>query len=409
VAARRRREEGIATRSAEDERLLDRFLAVPPHSLDSERRHDLLDAAAARSRRSSRGAVARLRENMWPVVQTAVAAALAWLVAVHILGDPSPFFAPVAAIMSLAATRGQGLRRAIELVLGVALGIGLGDLLRRALGVGVGQLTLTVGLAMTASVAVGAGRLLLTEAAVSATLVSTVSQETQGFPPTRLLDALVGGAMALVFSQLLFPVNPVRVVREAAESILSELAQTLTDVAGALDGRDLEAAEEALVKARRVSEDWSRFEQALDVAREAAQYAPPRRRLREPLGAYRDAGLPLDLMVRDTHVLARGGVRALMIGDDVPRRLVGALRDLARATGALAGRIGREQDGAGVRSVALRAVHSATEVTPKDENLSASVLISYVQATAADLLRALGMDRQHAHDKVGEVARAASG
>jgi hypothetical protein len=59
--------------------------------------------------------------------------------------------------------------------------------------------------------------------------------------------------------------------------------------------------------------------------------------------------------------------------------------------------------------VALRAVHSATEVTPKDENLSASVLISYVQATAADLLRALGMDRQHAHDKVGEVARAASG
>jgi uncharacterized membrane protein YgaE (UPF0421/DUF939 family) len=398
----------MTTGSAENERLLDRLL-VPPQGLDSERRRDLLEAAAARSRRSSRGAVARLRENMWPVVQTAVAAAVAWEAAAHVLGDPSPFFAPVAAIMSLAATRGQGLRRAIELVLGVALGIGLGDLLRRAVGVGVGQLTLTVGLAMTGAVAVGAGRLFLTEAAVSATLVSTVSQETQGFPPTRLLDALVGGAVALLFSQLLFPVNPVRVVREAAESILGELAQTLTGVATALANRDLPAAEEALVKARRVSEDWSRFEQALDVARDAAQYAPPRRRLREPLDAYRDAGLPLDLMVRDTHVLARGGVRALMIGDDVPGSVVGALRDLARATEALAGRIGREEDGAGVGSVALRAVHTATEVTSRDENLSASVLISYVQATAADLLRALGMDRQHAHDKVGEVARAASG
>jgi uncharacterized membrane protein YgaE (UPF0421/DUF939 family) len=352
--------------------------------------------------------VARLKASLWPLVQTAVAAGLAWLLADRVLGDPTPFFAPVAAIMSLAATRGQRLREAVELILGVALGIALGDLLRRAMGVGVGQLALTVGLAMAAAIALGAGRMLVTEAAVSAALVVTVSQGTQGFPPTRLIDALAGGAVALVFSQLLFPVNPVRVVCLAAEAILGELAQTLTDVADALDSRDLEAAEEALVKARRVSEDWSRFERALDAGQEAAHYAPPRRRQREPFSAYRHAGLPLDLMVRDVHVLARGAVRALMIGDHVPRRLVGALHDLARATGALVGELDSDQDGGAVRSVALRAAYTATQLAPGGENLSLSVLVGYTQATAADMLRALGMERQEAHDKVGRAARAAS-
>jgi uncharacterized membrane protein YgaE (UPF0421/DUF939 family) len=250
---------------------------------------------------------------------------------------------------------------------------------------------------------------MLTEAAVSASLVATVSLNTQGFPPTRLLDALVGGAVALVFSQLLFPVNPLNVVREAVESVLSEIAQTLSDVADALDARDLDRAEEALLRARRVSEDWSRFEQALDVAREAAQYAPPRRRAREPLDTYREAGLPLDLMVRDVHVLARGAMRALTIRDLIPERLTDALRELARATRDLGGQLASDLEGDRVRSVALRAASAATELAPANENLSLSVLIGYVQATAADLLRALGIDRQRAHAEVGDAARAATG
>ena len=401
-------QEGISTRSIRDQGLLGRLLAAPPQALDSERRRELLEAAAARSRRSSTGALGRLRANGWPLVQTAIAAALAWLIATKALGDPSPFFAPVAAILSLAATRGQRMRRAIELIIGVALGIGLGDLLRRGVGVGEWQLALTVGLAMAAAVVLGAGRLMLTEAAVSASLVATVSLDTLGFPPTRLLDALVGGAVALVFSQLLFPVNPLNVVREAAESVLSELARTLSDIADALDGPDLRVAEAALLRARRIGDDWGRFEQALDVAREAAQYAPPRRRSREPLDAYREAGLPLDLMVHDIQVLARGAVRALTIGDRIPEGLTSALRELARATRELAGRLAGGEDGADVRSVALRAAHAATELAPAGENLSLSVLIGYVQATAADLLRALGMDRQRAHAEVGDAARAAS-
>jgi hypothetical protein len=39
--------------------------------------------------------------------------------------------------------------------------------------------------------------------------------------------------------------------------------------------------------------------------------------------------------------------------------------------------------------------------------MSLSVLVAYTQATAVDLLRALGLDRDPAHDKVAQAARAA--
>lgn len=358
---------------------------------------------------SSRGALVRLRENLLPVVQTAGAAALAWLVASSVLGHANPVFAPIAAIVSLGATRGQRSQRAIELILGVALGITAGDLLTSVIGVGVWQLAVIVALAMAAAVSFGAGLLLLSEAGVSATLVVTVQPTTHGFPPTRLLDVLVGGIVALVFSQLLFPVHPVKLVRTAAEAMVRELADTLRAVAQVIRERDTDGAQAALDRARRISLAWARFEQALDSGGEAARFAPVRRRHRGPLGVYRNIGHPLDLIVSDVGVLARGTVRALRFGDPIPPQLPAALGNLAQATDALAARIGTVEDDPEVSSPALQAVAAATELKAAGDNTSLSMLVAYTQLTAADLLRALGVDRDPADDRVVQTAQAAVG
>jgi uncharacterized membrane protein YgaE (UPF0421/DUF939 family) len=386
--------------------MLDRLQArLEP--LGAERRRDLLDAARAQTRRAAGGRFERLRTAAWPLLQTAVAATIAWFIATRALGHANPFFAPVAAIMSLGATRGQRARKAVEMMFGVALGVGVGDLLVHQVGTGIVQLLVAVVLAMGAAVLLKAGGVLSTEAAVSAALVVTVQPSTYGFPPERLLDALVGGAVALVFSQVLFPVNPLQVVREAAESVLTEVGETLCDVAAALEGRDLDGAEAALARARRSGDDWSRFEQALDMGRDAVRFAPRHRRLRSSVARYRDVGLPIDLMVTDTHVLARGAVRTLMIDDPLPDELPGALRDLAEACKGIGERIGDSETADEVRALALRATEVATRAAAPDENLSASVLVGYTQATAADILRAIGLDREPAHELVGQAASGA--
>ena len=73
----------------------------------------------------------RLQANVWAVLQTAVAASIAYLLAIEVLGHERPFFAPIAAVICLGVTLGERRRRALELALGVAVGLMVADLLVR--------------------------------------------------------------------------------------------------------------------------------------------------------------------------------------------------------------------------------------------------------------------------------------
>jgi hypothetical protein len=53
---------------------------------------------------------------------------------------------------------------------------------------------------------------------------------------------------------------------------------------------------------------------------------------------------------------------------------------------------------------ALRAVALATRQPADELSVSVSVLVAYTQTTASDLLRALGIDREPAHERVAEAA-----
>ena len=55
----------------------------------------------ARVRNRLLSGVHRLRGGWWQIVQTAVAAGVAWFLAVLILGTARPAFAPIAAVISL--------------------------------------------------------------------------------------------------------------------------------------------------------------------------------------------------------------------------------------------------------------------------------------------------------------------
>jgi uncharacterized membrane protein YgaE (UPF0421/DUF939 family) len=134
-----------------------------------------------------------LRRAALPIAQATLAAGAAWFLAKHVVGHPQPFFAPIAAVISVGASFMERSRRTLELVVGVALGIAIGDVLIYAIGVGTLQLMLVVALAMTAAVLVGGGQLVVTQASISAVLVATLQPPTNGIYWGRFTDALVGG------------------------------------------------------------------------------------------------------------------------------------------------------------------------------------------------------------------------
>jgi uncharacterized membrane protein YgaE (UPF0421/DUF939 family) len=359
-------------------------------------------------RRGLQAGIERLRINGWSLVQTAVAASVAYFLAVVLFGHERPFFAPVAAVICLGVTLGQRWRRAVELVFGVAVGLTVADLLVLVIGTGAARIGAVVLLAMAAAVFFGARPLLVNQAAISAVLVVLLQPPNDAFDPARFLDSLAGGVVALAVNYL-FPINPERLVERAARPVFDELAAVLEEISGALRDGDRDAAERALVRARTIDDEQvSSFYEALAAGHETARISPTRRRALEHLELYANAGTRIDLAVINTRVLARGAANALRRGDPVPPPLPEAVLDLARAVRALADYLEESGEPDEARRFALDAARKATEILKERHDLAASVLVGQVRSAAVDILRSTGMDQSSALGALEETAGRAS-
>jgi uncharacterized membrane protein YgaE (UPF0421/DUF939 family) len=359
------------------------------------------------ARREAERSLGRFRAGVWPVVQTALAATLAWSAAALVLGHDRPFVAAIAAVISIGAVAGQTLRRAVEWTLGVAVGLTVADLIMFTIGTGPVQTGVIVGLAMSVALLIRGGIMFWTEAGVSALLVAGLDPTTSGLSPDRFLEALIGGGMALAVSAT-FPSNPSLRARQAARPVLEDLATVLRDVAAALIGGDLGLAQGALSEARRVDLPVARLQEELDGGYQIARYAPPRMRHLDRLGYYAVAADQLDLAVRNTRVLARAAVTLVRDKGAAPGGLVEAILGLALAVEALAGYLEQPDHPLHVREFALEAAGEATAVLKTSNDLETSALVAQICSTALDLLQAAGMGPDEALEALGEASRRGS-
>lgn len=335
----------------------------------------------------------RLRAGLWTIAQTSIAVGAAWLIAQQV--NDSPFFAPISAVVSLAATRGQRTRRAIELVIGVAVGIAVADLIVSALGTSTPVLMLVVALSMGAALLLGGSTILISQAGVSAIFVTTVEQP-HGFTPNRFIDALIGGTVALLVSQVLLPRDPVASVTNSVHALSDRLGLALRETAAALRDGDGDRARRALEIARSAGTNLEDFADAVDIARETVSVRPPVWRARERLPLYADAVAQLDLAVRNARVLARRAVSAIRRHGPAPPELADAVDRLAEALDELVHHLDDPDAETESRRIALDAARGATAVLERDRSMSTSALVAQVRSTAVDLLRGSGLTEDEA-------------
>ncbi len=362
----------------------------------------------SRGKISAAERIGRVRGQVSALLQTATAAAVSYAISTYALGHEEPIFAAVSAVIVLGAVRGQEPRRAVEVTAGVVVGVAIADALVLAIGTGIPQIALIVVMAMVVAVFVGAGPVLVTQAAVSAIFVATVEPPTSGLVPTRVFDTLVGGSVALLISQLMFPLDPVALIRRAARPVFSELGAALEETADALAAGDPGAAEEALYRARGIDESVRAFNDALQTGYETVRLAPPRRRARGHLDEYALAASQIDLAVRNTRVLARVAISVVRSNKPAPAGVVDAVRRLADAVRSLDRQlhVNDDEDGSGdeTRSLALEAVRLATDLLERPEVLALGSLVAQVRLTASDILRGSGMTLAGAHEALDEAA-----
>lgn len=344
-------------------------------------------------------AMGRLRGERGQVAQKALAAGVAYWIASALLGHEEPAFASIAALISLSVMTGKEGSQAVQLVFGVACGLAVADLLLSFIGSGALQIALVVGLATGIVTFFGGGALAITEAGVSALLMVILASPSSGASTDRFVEALVGAGIALVLRAVI-ATNPGQSVQKAAHPIFGEFIGVLENIYEALYTADLEQAEEALDKARRMDARVGGFREALDAGYGTVRLSPPRRRALRQLGFYARAADHLDIAVRDSRGLARAAVAMIRVGGEKQEPLAESVLELARAVEALGTHLQDSDHPLETRDYALKAAGDATIVLHDRNDLETNMLVGQIRSTTLDLLQASGMDYPAALEEV---------
>ena len=356
-----------------------------------------LDRAWSRGRTSVRARVTRLRSKSWQVGQCAIAAGIAWLLAADLLGHDTPFFAPIAAVLSLGTSYGQRLRRVVEVTIGVAVGVLVGDLVVQAIGVGWWQLTLIVATAMIAAILLDGGQLFVTQAAVQSIVVSTLLPDPDA-GLTRWTDALIGGAVALVAATVV-PAAPLRRPREQAAVVVRKIAEMLRAASDVMVSGEVGPALDLLADARTTDILIRELQSAADEGLAVVASSPFRLRHRGGMRQMSELVDPLDRALRSTRVLVRHTAVAAYHRRPVPRSYALLAADLAVACDQVAEELSQNRMAVLARDAVL-AVGEATGQVERAEALSAEAILAQLRSLVTDLLQLAGMDSLEATDSL---------
>lgn len=355
------------------------------------------DLVWARGRLSVRTRLRRLRAKAFFVAQASVSAGVAWFIASELFDHPTPFFAPVAAVVCLGTSFSQRHRRVFEVMVGVAVGVLIADVLVIAIGNGPLQLVLIVALSMSAALLLDAGAILTTQAAVQSIIVS-VLLPAPGQALLRWTDALIGGVVALAAATVV-PAAPLRRPRDSAAGVLDKIAFLLRGAGDATEQRDHEAALELLRDARDTEALVDDLRKAADEGASVVRSSPFRRRQRGAVRQVAELVEPLDLALRNTRVLVRRIAVAAYRGDQLPATYGDLCRDLADQVDRIAAELRADRQAVAVRPGLVRFAAASSEVQ-RTPDLSAEVVLTQLRSIVADLLRVTGMTPLEATDAI---------
>jgi len=356
-----------------------------------------IEQALRRGRLSLRQRLARVRAKGWHLAQASVAAGVAWLVATEVLGHAKPFFAPVAAVVCLGTSYSQRIRRVLEVMLGVATGVLVADLLVLALGSGAWQLSLIVALAMVTALMLDAGGIFVTQAAVQSIIITALAV-TPDQALLRWTDALVGGVVALAAATIV-PAAPLRRPRDQAAVIPDKIGPLLRGAADGIAGGDVDAMLELLSDARSTDVLIGELRQAADEGMSVVHSSPFRLRHRGAMRQMIELVEPLDLALRNTRVIVRRAAVAAYRHTPVPPAYAELCRNVADAADAVAVELRADRLAEAARP-RLLAVGSATSHVERSSDLTAEVILAQLRSVLADLLRITGMDPLESTDAI---------
>lgn len=342
-----------------------------------------------------RDRVRRVAYALIPILQCGIGAALAWWIASGLLGHERPFFAPIAATIALGVSMGKRLRRAAELVVGAVIGIGLGDLLISAIGSGPWQIAIAVIAGQTIAVFLDKGAIFSGQVATSAVLVATLLPPGSNVGYERMIDALIGGVIALAMMSLL-PVHPIKRARRETASLLGVSSSILREVAEGLENRDVDRIGDALQSARDTQPAVDTLREQVGGGKEIISISPFHRAKKSELDGIADVLNPLDNGVRNIRVLARRAATSVEDSVEIHPKLINLIDHLADGLEDLSRYVARIPDAPDqvtmTRQLRMVAAGLQRELV-SGGGITETVVLAQMRSILVDMLQVAGLSK----------------
>lgn len=204
------------------------------------------------------------------ILKTALAAALSWFVASNLLHAEYPFFAALAAILTVQVTVADSIEKATQRIIGIIGGVMISMLIGHWFKVGTVSIFFVILIGMGISKALRMNPQIISQVAISSFLVLAFEQAQEGYAIARIFETVIGSSIAVFINALIVPKNAVPDVKSSIITYSRLSATTLKGLSTLLDeqGKTGRSEVDALLKEKDTCH------QTLQLAEQGLKYNP---------------------------------------------------------------------------------------------------------------------------------------
>ncbi len=169
------------------------------------------------------------------ILKTALAAAISWFVASNLLHAEYPYFAAIAAILTVQVTVADSVDKATQRIIGIIGGVLLSMLIGHWFKVNVFSIFFVILIGMGVSKALRMNPQIISQVAISSLLVLAFGQLKEGYAFDRITETMLGSAIAVLINAVIVPQNAIPDVENCILNLSKTCANTIVSLKALLD------------------------------------------------------------------------------------------------------------------------------------------------------------------------------
>jgi len=207
------------------------------------------------------------------IVKTAFAAASSWLIATNLLHSEYPYFAAVAAIITVQVTVADSVDKATQRIIGIIGGVLVSMLLGHWFRIGALSIFFIILIGMAIAKALRMNPQIISQVAISSLLVLAFGQTREGYAFERIIETILGSAIAVLINALIVPQNAVPDVERSIITYSNLSAATLISLTALLEEIG-NSTKTGRAEVDALIQEAEKCRKALELAEQSLKYNP---------------------------------------------------------------------------------------------------------------------------------------